>query len=408
MRGEYVPYVNSCGGPTSSVELTMRPSSPSHSRNGEHTSSHQPPAAAVLTNEAHLRSFLAFSVSHLTTRRVPGRRSRWCASVSAVVVVREGRKRGGNERTVDLSPSRPTRTRTLAPPARQDDEPVAPNSASRETERQPTQKPSMPPTDAAPPSPDHPKSSSNDDDDDDEGSPVVEAPVSLEQRQPGAFSILGPDGRRRRNSSTSRSDDEASQKMGDGDQPGHSRRRTVLRTDDEKSTVVLVPVANLVTTSDADDVPLVEGEAMIVKTAAERKRSQRRRLIRFLGLVLVVAAITAGIAVGMTMGINSNQNPASLSYHAPTVSPVYESLPQHSTTLLYNTISPQYLARNWLTSNDDNLNLDVWKLRQRFALACFRFTTNAFDSYVADQFSPLDVDECQWDGVSCNQRGNVT
>lgn len=167
----------------------MRPSSPSHSRNGEHTSSHQPPAAAVLTNEAHLRSFLAFSVSHLTTRRVPGRRSRWCASVSAVVVVREGRKRGGNERTVDLSPSRPTRTRTLAPPARQDDEPVAPNSASRETERQPTQKPSMPPTDAAPPSPDHPKSASNnDDDDDDEGSPVVEAPVSLEQRQPGAFS----------------------------------------------------------------------------------------------------------------------------------------------------------------------------------------------------------------------------
>ena len=86
----------------------------------------------------------------------------------------------------------------------------------------------------------------------------------------------------------------------------------------------------------------------------------------------------------------------------------YESLPQHTTTLLYNTISPQYLARTWLTSNDDNLNLELWKLRQRFALACFRFGTNAFDSYIADQFSPLDVDECQWDGVSCNQRGNVT
>jgi len=199
----------------------------------------------------------------------------------------------------------------------------------------------MPPTDAAPPSPDHPKSSSNDDDDDDEGSPVVEAPVSLEQRQPGAFSILGPDGRRRRNSSTSRSDDEASQEIGDGDQPGHPRRRTVLRTDDEKSTVVLVPVANLVTTSDADDVPLVEGEAMIVKTAAERKRSQRRRLIRFLGLVLVVAAITAGIAVSVTMGINSNRNPASLSYHAPTVSPVLRiTPPTHDNSPVQHHLAP--------------------------------------------------------------------
>ena len=36
------------------------------------------------------------------------------------------------------------------------------------------------------------------------------------------------------------------------------------------------------------------------------------------------------------------------------------------------------LAYQWLESNDDTPRLDVWKLRQRFALACFRFFDDGF------------------------------
>ena len=85
-----------------------------------------------------------------------------------------------------------------------------------------------------------------------------------------------------------------------------------------------------------------------------------------------------------------------------------KSLPNHTTILLRNTSSPQFTSWDWLISIDDNLNLELWKLQQRFALACFRFATNAFAAHIVDDYSPLDLDECQWSGIVCNQGGNVT
>ena len=84
------------------------------------------------------------------------------------------------------------------------------------------------------------------------------------------------------------------------------------------------------------------------------------------------------------------------------------SLPNHTKTLLQDPTSPQSLAWQWLTANDDNLNWDVGKLRQRFALASFRFATSVFESDVANQFVSLFVDECNWKGIVCNASGSVT
>ena len=245
-----------------------------------------------------------------------------------------------------------------------------------------------------------------------------------ERPQPGAFAVAGPDGR----INTNRSGSDASQETGDGEPQVLRPRRTLVQNEDENSAMALVE-ANLVTPSDNGDVPLVEGQAVVEQSAADRKRKQRRRLLLILGLVLVASGITAGV----TLRINSNRSPASLLPQssppslspslslspskspapsgAPTIRPnfrqLYESLPNHTTILLQNTRSPQYKAWGWLSLLDDTLNMELWKLRQRFALACFRFATTAFESYIFDQISPLDVDECNWTGIVCNASGSV-
>ena len=294
------------------------------------------------------------------------------------------------------------------------------------------------------PPPTHPKPSVNADDNDGEGTTAARdepsGSVSSNLPQPGAFPIPGPDGRR--NSSSRRGSDSS---LETGDAP---------RNDDASIALVLVQEANLVTDSDGqDDVPLVEGQAIVELSAAERERKQKqRRRFRILGFGLVVAVIAAGIAVGVTLGINYNRNlastpslslspsmsllpslspslPPSVSLSespslkptlspapstAPTMRPLFrqfqESLPNYTKILLQDTSSPKYLAWGWLTSISDNLNVDLWKLRQRFALACFCFATTAFESYIvvpSDPVSPLEVDECNWTGIVCNASGSV-
>ena len=67
--------------------------------------------------------------------------------------------------------------------------------------------------------------------------------------------------------------------------------------------------ANLVTSTSSysDHVPLVEGQQVVEQSDAERTRKQRRRVVRMFALILLAAGWAAGIAVGTTLGINSNR-----------------------------------------------------------------------------------------------------
>ena len=114
-----------------------------------------------------------------------------------------------------------------------------------------------------------------------------EPSVLSEQPQPGAFPIPGSDGRRRNSNCRCRSRSDASLEGGDREPSVvHPRRRAVLRNDGADSTTVLVPEADLVLPG--DDVPLVEGQAIVELSAAERKRKQRR------GSVLLCPVLSPG------------------------------------------------------------------------------------------------------------------
>ena len=222
----------------------------------------------------------------------------------------------------------------------------------------------MTPTAAStPPTPNLPKASVNEDESrNDRDEPLV----SSERPQPGAFPVVGPDGRSRRNSSIRSGSDASDEALETRDRstPVYPRH-TLVQNEDENSAMVLVE-ANLVTPSDNGDVPVVEGQAVVEQSAADRKRKQRGRLFLILGLVLVVA----GIAVGVTLGITLNRRaPSSASpYVHPTIRQFQDSLPQSTVRFMQDPRAPHYLAWEWLTANDDYLNWDLWKLRQRFAL----------------------------------------
>ena len=53
--------------------------------------------------------------------------------------------------------------------------------------------------------------------------------------------------------------------------------------------------------------PLVEGQAVVEPSALERAQERRKRFVRILFLVLAVAGVAVGIAVGAMLGINSGR-----------------------------------------------------------------------------------------------------
>ena len=246
--------------------------------------------------------------------------------------------------------------------------------------------------------------------------------LSSERPQPGAFPIAGRDQRRRRNASCRdddesddgpvrphSSDEEEELEWGDREPTVHPRR-TLVRNDSAIGATVFVPEAYLVTSSGGDDLPLVEGQKVVEMSATKRKRLQRRRFVCLLVVMLGVAGIASGVAVGLTLKRNSDRLPPLPEESLPNFRQLFESLPSHTLLSLEIGDSPQHQAWNWLTTTEFYSNADFWNLRQRFALVCLRFATNAFASGNGTPFSPvpLDIDECSWNGVSCNEGGNVT
>ncbi|CAB9528038.1 Leucine Rich Repeat [Seminavis robusta] len=76
------------------------------------------------------------------------------------------------------------------------------------------------------------------------------------------------------------------------------------------------------------------------------------------------------------------------------------NLPQYTLSAMENPRSPQTKAYQWLSINIDNSNntehLAVWRLRQKFALATFYYSTRG-DHWVENQgWLDWDTNECNW------------
>ena len=96
---------------------------------------------------------------------------------------------------------------------------------------------------------------------------------------------------------------------------------------DGASGAVLLLKADLV--MPGDDFPLVEGQVVVEKSAAERKQLHRRRAFLMLGLIMVATGITAGVTLGITSR-RSNRPVLTLPSASPLLSLAPSSLPSSS------------------------------------------------------------------------------
>ena len=182
--------------------------------------------------------------------------------------------------------------------------------------------------------------------------------------------------------------------------------------------VDFLATAELVPEPTSDDVyTVVEGQAVVEQSPAERarKRHRRRFLIVLLILTTLLAVVVAVAAVLTSTRTNSDtptdSNKPSTS---PTLSAAFRellnNLPNHTLSLLQEANSPQSQAWMWLITAEVNSNTNLqWKLRQRFSLASLSFSTSAFSLHFNAKKSSDWIDECLWDGIACDDEGgNVT
>jgi hypothetical protein len=120
-------------------------------------------------------------------------------------------------------------------------------------------------------------------------------------------------------------------------------------------------------------------------------RGKRRKLM---GAFLLVIVIVIGTVLGITL-------------RPETVSPVGYSVLLSSVSsdegeALRNSSTPQYMAFNWMATNDTLLRPDE-QIIQRYALATLFYSTNG-DKWTENEFWLGDGNECEWEKVSCTTK----
>lgn len=139
----------------------------------------------------------------------------------------------------------------------------------------------------------------------------------------------------------------------------------------------------------------------VLQDVEAENRANRRIIMRFAGVALLVVALTA-IILGVTFGRNSNSTSTSLD---PTPSPTTQDVASLQELIisvsfdggaaLEDTDSPQYRAFDWLASNENLAEYQDWKRIQRYVLAVFYYTMNGDDWFENDGWLS-DNEECTW------------
>ncbi|CAB9515216.1 Leucine Rich Repeat [Seminavis robusta] len=173
-------------------------------------------------------------------------------------------------------------------------------------------------------------------------------------------------------------------------------------------------IADLVDDSENGEIPTAE------PMTTKAKRLWKEKLFLFLSLEAIVAiAIVSNILLAFLLAPKSSnqtelanqqnglipiqENPGTIApiAHAPLSLREILNLPEYTLRAMENPRSSQTKAYQWLSNNINNSNntqhLPVWRLKQRFALATFFYSTRG-DYWVKNQgWLDWDINECNWE-----------
>jgi len=149
-------------------------------------------------------------------------------------------------------------------------------------------------------------------------------------------------------------------------------------------------------------------------------RQARRNRWYLLGLVIVVIVVVIVVSVTVTSGEKAKNQPAAARNDpaaAELLSLLEVAMKKDSMdhTTLYDETTYQAQAFNWLAKNSQLSTYDRSQVLQRFALACFYYSTNSIRTIYTTTPTPwkkstnwlTDQHECQWMGLDCNARLKV-
>ncbi|CAB9515221.1 Leucine Rich Repeat [Seminavis robusta] len=235
--------------------------------------------------------------------------------------------------------------------------------------------------------------------------PTLSAPAISQDSRPGAYSVAGI-----------------------GPMLPHPTNRPLAGRipDVEESGLELVPTSQQ--DRDRDDGlihadPIDDSENGKIPTAepitTRARRLWKKKLFLFLSLETMVAQVIVLIVLVAFLLSRKSSNQTQPSKQQNGVIPIQEhpatmpsitqapislwerlSLPEYTIRAMENPRSPQTKAYQWLSNNINKSNntqhLPVWRLKQRFALATFYYSTRG-DHWVKNQgWLDWDTNECNW------------
>jgi hypothetical protein len=237
-------------------------------------------------------------------------------------------------------------------------------------------------------------------------SPTVKPPPDND-RQPGAWHVVGPSGSNQRDASLEVSlagdtDSLDSSLVGDTDStqscPDHQQQNLVeadpvLEDPENRAMMHARPV-------DLDD----------VQNKLRQWEKQQRCLYIALIVLFIVGLIVAGCVAGTQP--RSHEPQVSTTQEAPeaflSVAPsevpfsaldgLFSDLPEGSQGSILKGNTPQYFAWEWLSKHPNITYLPEWRKRQLFALSTFfyAFEGESWNPLIADRWMDYTKDECLW------------
>jgi len=150
----------------------------------------------------------------------------------------------------------------------------------------------------------------------------------------------------------------------------------------------------------------------------------------------ILSVVTLIVVISVTVSVTNKGNAAGLTTHGPKypepevaatalqknrnelgtfLIQLYDQL-DSDWNVLSDEDSPQYEALTWISGRDEYATYTGAQRVQRFALACFYYSTfmrahdflTAPTDWASQEGWISDVDECTWEGVACDSQGRVT
>lgn len=121
------------------------------------------------------------------------------------------------------------------------------------------------------------------------------------------------------------------------------------------------------------------------------------KVLGVLCTLIVIIAITAGVAIGVTKAKDDASNNEDRPTAAPsTIIPHDDTLPQPTLAAIQEPGSPQSRANEWMLQDENRGNYSLFRQRQRFGLVAFYYATDGENWIDSMNWLNYSIPECDW------------